>query len=34
MNNPAGYEKMMAFMYTVVDERERLVENRAKGKDY
>lgn len=25
MNTPAGYEKMMAFMYTVIDERERLI---------
>ena len=34
MNNPDAYTKMMAFMLEVLDERERLVENRAKGKDY
>jgi hypothetical protein len=34
MNNPDGYKKMMSFMYEVVDERERLIENKAKGKDY
>lgn len=34
MNNPDAYTKMMGFMLEVLDERERLVENRAKGKDY
>lgn len=34
MNDAKGYEKMMAFMYSVIDERERLIENKAKGKDY
>ena len=34
MNNEVGYKKMMSFMYEVVDERERLIENKAKGKDY
>lgn len=34
MNNPSGYEKMMAFMYTVLDERERLNENKNKGDSY
>jgi hypothetical protein len=34
MNDPDSYTKMMAFMLEVVDERERLVENRAQGKDY
>jgi hypothetical protein len=34
MNNEVGYKKMMSFMYEVVDERERLVDNKAKGKDY
>jgi hypothetical protein len=34
MDNPEGYAKMMAFMLTVVDERDKLIENKAKGKDY
>jgi len=31
---PMDYAKMMAFMLTIIDEREKLVENKAKGKDY
>jgi hypothetical protein len=31
MNNPDAYTKMMAFMLEVVDERERLVENKLIG---
>lgn len=34
MNNPDAYTKMMAFMLEVVDERDRLVENRSKGESY
>jgi hypothetical protein len=34
MDNKAGYDKMMSFMIEVLDEREKLIENRAKGKDY
>lgn len=34
MNNPDGYTKMMGFMLEVLDERERLNENRTQGKDY
>jgi len=34
IDNPEGYAKMMAFMLTIIDEREKLVENKAKGKDY
>lgn len=34
MDNPEGYEKMMAFMYEVLDEREKLIENKAKGDVY
>lgn len=34
MNNPDAYTKMMAFMLQVVDERERLVENRSKGESH
>lgn len=34
MNNPDAYTKMMGFMLEVVDERERLVENRQKGQSY
>jgi hypothetical protein len=31
MDNPKGYEKMMAFMFRVTDETERLNENRSQG---
>ena len=31
---PDGYNSMMAFMISIVDERKKLVENKAKGKDY
>jgi hypothetical protein len=31
MSNPVGYEKMIKFAITVTDEREKLVENKAKG---
>jgi hypothetical protein len=34
MNNPEGYKKMMSFMITIIDERDKLVENKAKGEDY
>jgi hypothetical protein len=30
MNNPEGYKKMMSFMITVIDERDKLIENKAK----
>lgn len=31
MNNPDAYTKMMAFMLEVVDERDRLIENKLVG---
>ncbi len=31
MNDKTGYEKMMNFAITITDEREKLVENKAKG---
>jgi hypothetical protein len=34
MNNAEGYKKMMSFMISIVDERDKLIENKAKGKDY
>jgi hypothetical protein len=34
MDNAEGYKTMMAFALTVVDERDKLIENKAKGKDY
>ena len=34
MDNPVGYKKMISFALTVVDERDKLIENKAKGKDY
>jgi hypothetical protein len=33
MDNPIGYEKMMGFVLEVLDERDRLVENRLKEGD-
>lgn len=29
MNNPEGYKKMMSFMITIIDERDKLIENKA-----
>ena len=34
MDNPEGSKKMMSFALTILDEREKLVENKSKGKDY
>lgn len=34
MNDKIGYEKMMAFMYEIIDEREKLVQNKLKDEDY
>lgn len=34
MNDPVGYEKMMSFMISIIDERDKLMENKAQGKDY
>ena len=34
MDNPVGYKKMMSFALTIVDERDKLIENRAKGESY
>jgi hypothetical protein len=31
VNDPIGYEKMMKFMYEIIDEREKLVENKLIG---
>jgi hypothetical protein len=31
MNNPESYKKMMSFMLEVIDEREKLIENRTIG---
>jgi hypothetical protein len=33
MNNPETYTKMMSFMLEVIDEREKLVENKPKGSE-
>lgn len=30
MDNPEGYKKMMSFMISVIDERDKLIENKAK----
>ena len=34
MNDPNAYTKMMSFMLEVIDERERLIDNRSQGNDY
>jgi hypothetical protein len=34
MDNPEGYKKMMSFALTVVDERDKLIQNKLKDKDY
>jgi hypothetical protein len=34
MNNPDAYTKMMAFMLEIIDERDRLIENKTKGESY
>ena len=34
MDSSDGYKKMMAFALTILDERDKLIENKAKGKDY
>jgi len=34
VNNPEGYKKMMSFMISIIDERDKLIEDKAKGKDY
>lgn len=34
MNDKIGYEKMMAFMYEIIDERDKLIQNKLKDKDY
>ncbi len=30
MNNPESYKKMMSFMITIIDERDKLIENKSK----
>lgn len=34
VSTASGYDKMMKFAYEILDERERLIENRSKGDDY
>ena len=34
MNDQEGYKKMMSFMISIVDEREKFTENKAKGDSY
>ncbi len=34
MDNAEGYKKMMSFAITILDERDKLIENKAKGEDY
>lgn len=33
VDNAVGYDKMMKFAFSIVDERERLTENRLQGND-
>lgn len=30
MNDPSGYKKMMSFMISVIDERDKIIENKLK----
>ncbi len=34
MDNADGYKKMMSFALTVIDERDKLIQNKLKDKDY
>jgi hypothetical protein len=34
MDSKEGYNKMISFAISVLDERHKLIENKAKGKDY
>ena len=34
MDNAEGYKKMMSFALTVLDERDKLIQNKLKDKDY
>jgi hypothetical protein len=34
IDNAEGYKKIMSFMISIIDERDKLVEDKAKGKDY
>jgi hypothetical protein len=34
MDNAEGYKKMMSFAINILDERDKLIENKSKGKDY
>jgi hypothetical protein len=34
MDNTEGYKKMMSFALAILDERDKLIENKSKGKDY
>jgi len=34
IDNAEGYKKMMSFMISIIDERNKLIEDKAKGKDY
>lgn len=34
MDNPEGYKGMMAFAITILDERDKLIQNKLKDEDY
>lgn len=34
VNTTSGYDKMMKFAFNIIDERERLIQNKTKGDDY
>jgi hypothetical protein len=34
IDNKEGYDKMMSFMINIVDERDKLIEDKSKGKNY
>jgi len=33
IDDAEGYKKMMSFMISIIDERDKLIENKTKGKD-
>lgn len=34
IDNKEGYDKIMSFMINIVDERDKLIEDKSKGKNY
>lgn len=34
IGTPSGYDNMMKFAYSIIDERDRLIQNKSQGDDY